>query len=565
MVKVLSTLWRITIGVMVMACTMGSCGGSVAQVPKDDTADIFEVLPADADLVVVVDRAAELRTTPIGVAAGKFLFDAGVSAEISPAWTGLCQTLGLDEQRAFDELMGRRVVVVTRQTPASGNAPADVQSRDWAMMFDVSAATDARLRERLTASPRAIEQGHQVLSIERGKYELTTHRKLRSTSNECTVVLTPSDRRDMLSELVANLVALDARVETGKSLKRAVLFHQQPAMVENIRAGGAADVIMLFRLQSAADPAATKAWAEYVLVLGHKVPGDPLAWRSRVIVKSPPRENDPAAARVRVSSDAVFRELASDALLTVVDDGEARRFTGQLPVQGVDLFSIVPLPESAKKFVGGRRAFWLRATGDEARMTAGMALESPSPSELAAPMDGAIARFVQRLEERFGAAGEPPMDFAGVAPGAIRVLPIRGPGGVDGGMPLVSSLPLIASWSYPQRAGAERAPGADASGWWALQIAQWRAGDEPRPAQVMCRDSARLTVSDTQGELARWVWLARIRAAALERILPASIPDFRGIRSAMKRFDVVEVRLSAGEDGALVGDVVLRLVEPGEK
>src|SRR5438477_394605 len=81
-------------------------------------------------------------------------------------------------------LLGERVVVATR-----GGA----RGRTWAILSEVAPETERRLFDRLQAAPRAIDAGHQILSIEKGAYELTSHAGTTRTSLR-TIVLGPAGR-----------------------------------------------------------------------------------------------------------------------------------------------------------------------------------------------------------------------------------------------------------------------------------------------------------------------------------------------------------------------------------
>ena len=155
-------------------------------------------------------------------------------------------------------------------------------------------------------------------------------------------------------------------------------------------------------------------------------------------------------------------------------------------------------------------------------------------------------------------SGDAPLDFAGAMPTAVRVLPIRTP---EDGVPLISKHPLVACWSYP-RVELEVAGSTMTPGWWAMNVAQYRAGDASDPARVLAQDAEALTTPTPGEEMGRWAFLCAAKPAELEKMLPAAVPDVRGFRAAMRRFERLGIRLSAQDDGTLEGEVTLRLAPP---
>lgn len=143
--------------------------------------------PGSISGVIAINDAARARhaaaAAPVIELARELL---GIE-RLPAAWSGLAQQLALEPEQAFDELLGRRSVLVLGQRGAEGPLP-------WTLLSEVSADSARRLREKLNPAPRAMADGLPVLSLEHGAYELT----MRPSSGEpqgsgwSTAVLSPT-------------------------------------------------------------------------------------------------------------------------------------------------------------------------------------------------------------------------------------------------------------------------------------------------------------------------------------------------------------------------------------
>ena len=64
-----------------------------AECPVAAAAAIADI-PDDVDLVIVVESGADLRTSPIGDAASRFLADSGIIVDLTKAWKAFGDQLG---------------------------------------------------------------------------------------------------------------------------------------------------------------------------------------------------------------------------------------------------------------------------------------------------------------------------------------------------------------------------------------------------------------------------------------------------------------------------------------
>lgn len=531
---------------------------------RPGAAGALRFIPRSVDLALVIEDAASLRTSRFGAAAVRFLADASGMAAGRSAWSSLANRLGWSESETFDRLLGRRVVLVARLSP-------DNTTMNWALLSDVSVETDTRLKERLEASQRSIDLGHQVLSIERGLYELTSHRHRSSGDaqtadpREVTIVLGQAGHSEMFDEMVGVLARSAAESFEGSD----VLAEAEKA--------GPSELLFVARvprLAPAADSGASTpktepgkaGWSDFLIVSGARSDPAGSELRARVVFRDQSRRG--ANLLVPLSSDASFRALSQDSLLTIVQSAPVQQVLG-LKDSSLDFLRELSqtLPDALGPLMATRQALSLRridaasgtsgVSAEGPRCAAVLALETTSTGELARALDGSIARFVHSLEQGSGLQQPTPQDFLGQLPQVPRVLPARmGNGSL---LRLLSSDPIAFAWSYPTVEGLN--PG-ESPGWWVMTVAPVPEGHDALPGTVHRGAVAALSTPDSTPGMRRWIWLGSARPAEVEALLPQIIPDFLGLRTATKRIEAAGIELSVSESGDIQGDLTLRLAEP---
>jgi hypothetical protein len=164
-------------------------------------------VPAGCEAVVVVNDAARQRTSAAGAALAGMIEESGLLPDTSKAWRELASVLDWSCEKAFDELLGRKCTLVVRSLSGEG-------AGDWAILTEVSAEADKRLRLRLRAAPRGNVAGLAVLAVEDGKYELVMGRGSpidpalmpEGTAPTVTVLLAPGGGTPLFNELAPSLV-----------------------------------------------------------------------------------------------------------------------------------------------------------------------------------------------------------------------------------------------------------------------------------------------------------------------------------------------------------------------
>src|SRR5690606_5896996 len=93
---------------------------------QTDAAETIKTIRAavpSADLIVVLDDGAGQRQSAPGRAFTAILSDFGIGkneGEFTRAWSQLARMFGVDNGKAFDELFGRRMILVTQDTTITG-------------------------------------------------------------------------------------------------------------------------------------------------------------------------------------------------------------------------------------------------------------------------------------------------------------------------------------------------------------------------------------------------------------------------------------------------------------
>ncbi|MFG0326229.1 MAG: hypothetical protein ACF8SC_03050, partial [Phycisphaerales bacterium JB037] len=149
-----------------------------------------------AEVVIVIDDADDLRRGVAGRAAIElFARSAGAVEPLERAWRDLAEQLALEDDRAFDELLGRRVAILV-----DGLEEPEPQ---WAIIALVPRSTKHRVITRLDAKPRRLSQQVQVLGLEGGRLELAV---LPGDDRDGTrqIVLAPRG-----ADLIDRLIALE--------------------------------------------------------------------------------------------------------------------------------------------------------------------------------------------------------------------------------------------------------------------------------------------------------------------------------------------------------------------
>ena len=161
-------------------------------------------LPETVQLAVLLDNAAQLRATEGGQKMWSIVSSTGFFSQIEQSWPTFATDLEFTPEQAFDELLGRRVIIAT-------NASFEDKSQ-WVLITHVTAAVEQSLRNRLRPANRGLFQGFPILSVGGGKYELATSTITADDNSEklSIIILAPGGTtlfEDVLKSFGSNTAA----------------------------------------------------------------------------------------------------------------------------------------------------------------------------------------------------------------------------------------------------------------------------------------------------------------------------------------------------------------------
>ncbi len=487
--------------------------------------------PEDIDLLVAVDAAASLRAGPFGPTLTTLARNWLAAGDLGAAWQRFSALMGLDEPRAFDALLGRRAVFVSRG--------AEGQSA-WAMVSLVDAPTERLLRERLQPAPRKIEGGLAVLSLEDGRFWLAVGAPdaAEGDAGDRALLLGPAAAPQVFDQLAATLGR-----EAPRNLARTLVFQELAPL-----ATGAAALVMV-RLREN-QPGVQDGW----LAISARVQDRSLAFGF--------------VARTSALSDAATRisPWTRDAFLELAEGGYAAVMEWVGP--GVEaepdwtLRSLLALTRIPFGFgfehpalLGPRRAMVLRPS-EGGLAGAALAMETHDTESLAGSGDRYIGSMISLMAPPRPAPGQagaqaevPSADFGGQFPEALREVDLSRTIGVqfpkvfDRGPSLAwVYAPTEADWAHP-RAEDERS-----HGWWIMGLDR----------STVASTAAALADARVHREKpAPWVSLGLLRPSLLvesmERRGVAAPPAAETWLRSMRAIGAIEWEAGRAQTGSIVG------------
>ncbi|MBL8747441.1 MAG: hypothetical protein JNK58_13935 [Phycisphaerae bacterium] len=486
-----------------------------------DAASGAGLVPSDVDLLVVVDDGAGWRSGPGGRWMLEAFRGATAESEMDIAWRGLAAALRLDGDRAFDELLGRRVVFARRSTDEGDRASP------WVVVSIVSDRTEALIRERLRASPRRVAGGVSVLSLEDGRFWLATS----SSRSGATVMLGPSAASGLFDEMLGTI---------GRNAPRSLLGSK---LGDDLRAvqPGASAIVFLRRRDAEGRLVLTGVGAKRVAD-GVEVG---LLARSQLIAER--------VGRVGHTSRALFDAIAPSAYFAAVEWD----VPGLLGALGLEWPTAALFPALAnfegKEWIGPRSAYVVGRNGEDG--VAAAAFQSKDTPRLAVAGDRLMGSIAQMMWEPrgLGEADAVMMDFGGRFPDARREVDLSRTR-LGGASRAWFRNPALA-WAYHAE-GDEGGSG----GWWIVGVGA-RSVHVLGDAVASERDAG-------EAPTAPWLSLGIARPAALFSALreggfeaPAVLSP---LTTACEMVDSFTWSLRRGDGGSIRGDASIRLLPMAE-
>lgn len=583
---------------------------------REPPSNVLAAMPRSVEMVLVVDRIGSLVDSPLGQVVWQIVSDLsepmeaadqkkplGKPLNVQESWKRLAQELGMTSREAVDRLVGTRLVIVMRDLK-QGDA------RRWAVISEISEATDRELVTRLRPARRNIVEGHPVRAIENGAYEVTTHlhenapkgsRPIAGQAGERTVslLISESGKSELFDELVGGLSGKLTTTLAGTEVAR-----------EAARLGEG-QILLAMRLDSdtPAPPAPPDAsrpaadWSNFLLLSGQIAAGS-------VEFKALRRDHQFEArlAHVKPWSDAPLAGLQRDAALAIIEsrlpfppppahlvaDAVHSPTLALNPVER--LLSQLGLSEKVQSSLTGRqllvvpqaRTVVAGVPHDPPRLSVCLGAETSDIRALSKLGDQCINEGVAKLEGDPNAApaSNPDLDLSGVACQAVRRTSVD----IDSSHPvaLLFGAPLNLTWTYlPSVAKPVWTTDAKIQGWWLVnfggegspiaprrdllvnlpepnqepkdvgnaapgatgRFVEWCNAVSPPPAPAAAE----------QGEVRRWFSIGVLRPAKLMEVITPHLP-IAELLPSMKQLDVLEWRLHVTPSQDLEGTIKLSVI-----
>lgn len=500
--------------------------------------------PASADVVIVIDRAADIAAAPRGRAALRVLQEFGLFADSAIAWNELAAALGMNPDEALRTVAGERVMLIIRgETPESPSA--------WALITHVAPQTERLIRERLKPVPKHIAHGQPVLMLENGRFLLATRadRASRDRGGQAALLIASSHASDLFESCLpilsgkpaANPLSADplASLACGPLPPNQAQLQQDPAREP--------DAFVLYRPRLTVEPDAPRT---LLTITCSSAPEFAEGWIATVAC-APNFLGDPASVAQPGTPEPLFRAAAEHAVLAFAAPVSSNRDVGSGFARILYRF----MSDVAPLFQGqGLVSLRERPTGAHTpaalELLIGSALQ-PAP-DVKVDFDGGMSSLINRLTRADLALVEA-HDFEGRFPAAVREAELS-PRSLSLLGPMIGAAP-VARWCF---ADPDR---AEDSTWWLAQIAARLPGSDGSALRAV---AATLT-PDPEGvvgapPVARFTTIGLIRPDAMHRLFPPVIRTVAPVLAPLRWTKCIEWRATLHDDGLVRGTASIRFL-----
>jgi hypothetical protein len=513
--------------------------------------------PASADVVIVIDRAADIAAAPRGRAALRVLQEFGLFADSAIAWNELAAALGMNPDEALRAVAGERVMLIIRAETAESPSA-------WALITHVAPQTERLIRERLKPVPKHIAHGQPVLMLENGRFLLATRadRASRDRGGQAALLIASSHASDLFEACLPILSGKPAAnplsADPLASLACAPLPPNQPQPQAQPQPHPAhePDAFILYRPRLTAEPDAPRT---LLTITCSSAPDFAEGWIATVAC-APNFLGDPASVAQPGTPEPLFRAAAEHAVLAFAAPVSSNRDVGSGFARILYRF----MSDVAPLFQGqGLVSLRERPTGAHTppalELLIGSALRPAL--EVKADFDGGMSSLINRLTRADLALLEA-HDFEGRFPAAVREADLS-PRSLSLLGPMIGPAP-VARWCF-----ADPDRGDDPT-WWLAQIAARVPGSDGSALRAV---AATLT-PDPEGvvgepPVARYTTIGLIRPDAMHRLFPPVIRTVAPVLAPLRWTQSIEWRAALHDDGLVRGTASLRFLpeaaEPAER
>lgn len=506
-------------------------------------------LPTTCELVIAAGDLDSFRAAPAGRALERFL------SEISPwersieAWGEVAGELDMPPAEALRHLSGSQTVYALSSQPGQGGGVSH------ALMAQISAATERRIREKLHPAPRGLNNSLPILAIENGAFELATAPSGRD--GEARVLIAPRESGDFFDQLLP-LVRGGSGVTT---------LAMTPAW-RSIKALPEGSLLVVYRDRRAETPLEVPKGEDRFVAMTASAVGAEL--RAALTASEDMLTRSPHAGSAMTGwPESAVRHLSRDATLLLAGSPREQPLEVNAHLGGAEvsrtllltMLSMMNLPPELEQRIDGIALIAAHEPGGGADGAAGG--EDALAITAAVPVPE-IDSFAPEAD-RWGVslAGDPALEAPRADLASIRVLQLGG-----GRTRLMEGLVRpggVLAWNFVKEAGAQ-------NGWWVMHLRTNRAEDAlaasavqalaaalAEPVNAENRTMFRLSVRPAR--LAELTRRARPGAnLAMDGTPPkAELPPAPDPLSAFRWLDRFESYLERSPGGLLTGRVVVRM------
>lgn len=511
--------------------------------------------PDASDLVIVIDNAAGLATTPAGRGALRVLEDVGLFSGTSVAWAELAAALGMSPEAALEAMAGSRTMLVAANETAERPAA-------WALLTEVSAQTERLIRERLKPVPRQIVDGQPVLMLENGRFLLATRRapnkatRGKPSEGLATVLIASADAPTLFNACLPLLSGMRAPNALGDDARAGPLLVEQPS-----------DAFILYRGRENDEPDAPRTLAAL------SVWATESGWRASIACDAGLLGEPADVARAAIPGSlfaAITGGPAGEAIVAFAAPISNTRDAGS----GFSRFLFRFLSDVAPLFDGAGIVAIRERAADGAKANADLFIGANIRDEddVAGAIDAGMAAVINRMARAPTGLAEA-QDFGGHFPSAVREATLSS-------RALSALAPLIGPTPVVRWCGSGMDPGSPdaAPRWWLASITDIQA---PSGAATLRSVAASLAPEPAQdGDAApeppaeaprSWTTIGVIRPSRALEVAPPvlvtllrSFEPLRWVRQVSWQGAMAESGLVRGEATLEFEPHALRAPDPGK-
>lgn len=523
--------------------------------------------PASADIVLVIDRAADIAVAPRGRAALRVLQEIGLFADSAIAWNELAAALGMTPDAALRAIAGERVMLIIRTE--SVERPAA-----WALITHVAPRTERLVRERLKPVPKHIAAGQPVLMLENGRFLLATRadRAQRahaggggSLGGEAALLIASAHASDLFDACLPLLAGKPA----ADPISADPLASLACAPDAPVLPGNTPDGFILYRPRTSAEPDAPRT---LLTISCSRSPDFDVGW-SATIACAPNFLGAPDAVARRGTSEALFRAVSDNAILAFAAPVSSTRDAGSGFARILFRFmsDVAPLFEGPG-LVALRERPAVADAAPALELLVGTALTADA--DVKSRFDDGMSALINRLTREDAALIEA-HDFDGRFPAAVREADLS-PRSLSLLGPMIGPAP-VARWCFAD-------PDRDQDpNWWLAQITTRAPGSDGSALRAV---AATLTpdpelgggVSGVTGgggsggvgtPTVAYTTIGLIRPDAMHRLFPPVIRTITPLLAPLRWAQSIEWRATLHADGLVRGTASIRFLpeaaDPAER